>query len=314
MASITQDLKFKQVVVEYSLKHGVTKAAVRYKKTRQWIYYWRRRYDGTIDSLRELSRRPKSHPNQHTEEELKLIVNMRRRNGKDGLVDFWVKLREKGYTRTIPALFRVMQRLGVFPKGKKKEKKYEPKPYEAMEYPGQRVQIDVKFVPQKCTKSMGEGTQLYQFTAIDEFSRKRYLGAFPDNSTYSAACFVKDVVRYFDFKIECIQTDNGQEFTKEYSTNRNPNKPAKPTLFQKALEELGIRHKQIRPYTPRHNGKVERSHRKDQTRFYDRHEFYSLEDFATQLRRYNNEYNNFPTRPLGWLSPNEYLKKFYSQS
>lgn len=43
MASITQDLRFKQAVIEYSLAHGVTKAAVRYRKTRQWIYYWRRR-------------------------------------------------------------------------------------------------------------------------------------------------------------------------------------------------------------------------------------------------------------------------------
>lgn len=46
MASITQDLRFKQAVIEYSFKHGVTRAATRYKRTRQWIYFWRRRYDG----------------------------------------------------------------------------------------------------------------------------------------------------------------------------------------------------------------------------------------------------------------------------
>ena len=33
MASITQDLRFKQAVIEYSRAHGVTKAATRYRKT-----------------------------------------------------------------------------------------------------------------------------------------------------------------------------------------------------------------------------------------------------------------------------------------
>ncbi len=37
MASITQDLRFKQAVIEYSLAHGVTKAAIRYRKTNGFI-------------------------------------------------------------------------------------------------------------------------------------------------------------------------------------------------------------------------------------------------------------------------------------
>ena len=61
--------------------------------------------------------------------------------------------------------------------------------------------------------------------------------------------------------------------------------------------------KLIRPYTPRHNGKVERSHRKDQKRFYSCHAFYSLDDFAKQLAVHNRRSNNLPMRPLRWLSP-----------
>ena len=78
MAILTQDVLFKQAVMRDAQRRGVTKAAQRYKMTRQWIYYWLRRYDGTLESLRERSRRPHSHPNQHTEEELTLISNMRR--------------------------------------------------------------------------------------------------------------------------------------------------------------------------------------------------------------------------------------------
>ena len=45
---------------------------------------------------------------------------------------------------------------------------------------------------------------------------------------------------------------------------------ATPTMFENQLKKHGIEHKLIRPYTPRHNGKVERSHRKDNEYFYVR--------------------------------------------
>ncbi|MFR8182642.1 MAG: integrase core domain-containing protein [[Ruminococcus] torques] len=83
------------------------------------------------------------------------------------------------------------------------------------------------------------------------------------------------------------------------------------TLFQRTLKELGIQHKLIRPFTPRHNGKVERNHRKDNERFYTSHTFYSFEDFSKQLQTYNRrDYNQFPMRPLGWKSPQTVLREF----
>ena len=78
------------------------------------------------------------------------------------------------------------------------------------------------------------------------------------------------------------------------------------------MEQLGIRHKLIRPYTPRHNGKVERSHRKDNEYFYATHKFYSFEDFQTQLARWNRVYNHFPMRPLNWQSPGQVLSNYPS--
>ena len=79
--------------------------------------------------------------------------------------------------------------------------------------------------------------------------------------------------------VECIQTDNGFEFTNRFSSSKRDI----PTLFEATLAKLGIRHKLIRPYTPRHNGKVERSHREDQKRFYGTHSFFSLDDFGGQF-------------------------------
>ena len=101
MSTITQDLLFRLSLIRYAEKHGVTKAAVKYHINRQYIYRWKKRFDGSLDSLRYLSRKPHSHPNQHTQEELKLIFDMRRRNPHAGLIVFWVKLMQRGATSVL---------------------------------------------------------------------------------------------------------------------------------------------------------------------------------------------------------------------
>ena len=71
------------------------------------------------------------------------------------------------------------------------------------------------------------------------------------------------------------------------------------------LNELGITHKLIKPRTPRHNGKVERSHRNDQQRFYSYLSFYSYDDLLLQMKSYLKRSNNIPMQSLNWLSPLE---------
>lgn len=304
MNTITQTMRFRQALVEYSLKHGVTKASIRYKTNRQYVYRWRKRYDGTIHSLADKSHRPHSHPNQHTPDELKLISDMRRRNPHAGLVVFWVKLRQRGYSRSITGLYRILRKQGQMAV-KPKNPKYIPKPYEQMLFPGQRVQIDVKFVPAACVVGSAEGQKFYQYTAIDEYSRYRYIEAFDEHSTYSSTVFLEHMLKAFKFPVHCVQTDNGLEFTNRLASSHH-----KPTMFEKALAKHNITHKLIRPFTPRHNGKVERSHRKDNEYFYATHAFYSFDDFAKQLKVHNYKYNRFPMRPLHWKAPIDYVRSF----
>ena len=299
---------YKQSVVKYSFKHGVTKAAIKFKMHRKTIYRWREKYDGTVHSLKNKSRRPHSHPNQHTKYEIKLIKNYKSKNKDAGIVVLWIKLKRAGYTRSITSLYRVMQRLGIYNKTPSKKKEYEPKPYQQMRYPGERVQIDVKYVPAKSlTKEVKETDgRYYQYTAIDEYTRKRVLWASKEQSTSASTEFIEVIMRKFPFKIECIQTDNGFEFTNRLNWQGTKKK----TMFEKRLEELGIKHKLIKPKTPRHNGKVERSHRKDQERFYYNKVFCSFEDFKNRLKYWEKVYNNFPMKPLKWLSPNEKYQEY----
>ncbi len=307
MKTISQIARFRQSVVCYSFKFSIEATVKRFCVSLATVYHRRKRYDGSVSSLMDRSRRPRHHPKQHTEEELKLISDMRRRSPHSGLVVFWVKLRQRGYSRCITSLWRVLNRQKLQPV-KPPDPKYVPKPYEKMHYPGERVQIDVKVVPSVCitgdAKILGE--RFFQYTAIDEYSRFRFVAAFKEQSTYSSVQFLEMLLKAFPFKIECIQTDNGSEFIKSFDEH----KKGKLSLFEARLKKLGIRHKLIRPYTPRHNGKVERSHRKDNEYFYATHKFHSFEDFKGQLAVHNRRYNNFPMRPLNWHSPKQYISDY----
>ena len=245
MNSITQDMKFRQSLMKYAEKYGVSRASRKYNKTRSYIYFWKSRWDGSVESLAAQSKKPHHHPNEHTEAEIKLIKDHRRRCPNLELPELWHRLRKKGYSRCITSLYRVMKKYGMLPQKKEKKKRI-IKPYEQMTHAGERVQIDVKVVPRKCIAD--KELKLYQYTAIDEYTRLRFLYGYEEQSTYSSSDFAERAVKWFKkhgITVECIQTDNGFEFTNRFS----PSKKDKKTMFENKLAELGIKHKLIRPYT-----------------------------------------------------------------
>ena len=161
--------------------------------------------------------------------------------------------------------------------------------------------MDVKYIPKECYSGTTPD-KFYQYTIIDEASRERFIYPYKEQSSFSTIDFVKRAILYFGYQPKIIQTDNGQEFTYTMKTNRiHP--------LDTLLNELNITHKLIRPRTPRHNGKVERSHRNDQNRFYNYLKFYSYEDLKYQMKNYLNRSNNIPMQVLGWISPIEKRNK-----
>lgn len=309
MNNISQKIEYKKSVIKLAKKRGVKEAVKEFKESRATIYRWIKRYDGTNESLLDLSRRPKSHPNQHTEEEIRLILNYKNKNKLMGLVMFWLKIREKGYNRNVVSLYRVMVKMGIYKKTPSKKKKYERYEYEEAKYPGEKIQIDVKYVPKDCMlkEEKEKYGNYYQYTAIDEYTRQRIVMATKEHNTYESTKFLNYVVKKFKYKIEIVQTDNGFEFTNRlsYTSDRN-NK----TMFEKRLESLGIKHKLIKPRTPKQNGKVERSHRKDQENLYYNQKFLGFDDFKNKLYRWNRKYNNIGMKPLNWKSPNEKYEEY----
>ena len=300
MSILTSEARFRQRVIKYSLKNGVTKASIRFHRSRQAIYEWRAKYDGkSWKSLVDKSHRPHHHPNEHTAEEKQMILRRYPRY-KDDMILLWDSLRKDGYTRSYTSLVRVVNKW-IKPEIKQKQTK-KPKPYKRAEYPGQKVQIDVKYVPSYCTCG---GKKYYQYTAVDECTRWTYREMYDEHSTYSSTDFLKKLILNCPFPIREIQTDNGTEFTRALMSN-----DGKPSLFEEMLEVCGIKYHRIRVATPRHNGKVERQHRTDEKRFYKKMKMYNLADGRKQLAKYNKKSNNIPKICLGFLTPNEMLNKY----
>ena len=302
MSIITEEMRYRKRLCEYALKYGVTKAARKYHTNRQFVYRQLERYDGTLKSLALKSRRPHSHPNSHTEEELNLIKKVKSRYGIDGLAEVYVQLQKRGYTRSYGSMVKQISKLTK--EGTKLRKGYTKHEEIRGQYPGDKVQVDIKYVPRECLVFDTQDKKYYQITAIDEYSRKRVLEIVDEKSVTNTSRLVKKLEKIMGLEINTIQTDNGPEFV------NNQEETKEQTIFEKTLESLGINHRRTRPYSPWQNGKVERSHKIDGERFYSRNEFSSVEDLKKKLKRYNTRYNNISKKVLGFKSPNEIVEEY----
>lgn len=262
---------------------------------------WVKRFDGSKYSLKDLSKRPNTpHPNAHTSDEIKHIEDLLRMNPYIGLSELYGKLkRNYSYTRHPASLFRFLRKKGIYVTPEATKPKYEPKPYDTPKAPGEKLQLDVKYVPKGCYKG-SDSDEFYQYTIIDEATREHFIYAYSEHSSYSTCDFVLKAIIYFGYIPKCIQTDNGLEFTKH-----RENASSGPHIFDTLCNKLGIKHKLIKPRTQRHNGKVERSHRNNQKRFYGWLSFYSLKDLNHQIKDYLKRSNKIPSSSLKWLSPLE---------
>lgn len=302
---ITEEMRYRQRLCEYALKHGVTKAAKKYQTYRQFVYRQLEKYDGTVRSLALRSRRPLSSPNAHTEPELRLIRQMLKRNGKYGLAEVYVRCRSKGYIRCFESMCRQIRKYN-YKSTKIYRKSYTR--YEGMDgkFPGDKVQIDIKYVPLECIRFPTYHNKYYQITAIDEYSRKRHLKIVREKSSYETATFLKELEKKFGFSIHTIQVDNGKEFI------HDENMTDSISMFEAVAIDLGMQLKHTRPYSPWQNGKVERSHREDGKILYNGTIFRSEKELIEKVAKHERRYNKTAKRVLNFLSPDAMVKEYFS--
>lgn len=156
--------------------------------------------------------------------------------------------------------------------------------------PGKLVQIDTKHLPTSHYR-------LYQFTAIDVLTKLRVLWVSSKISSESAARFLQICLKEFPFNIECIQTDNGSEFHKN---------------FDRLCQKLKLPHFYTEPRSPKQNSYVERSHLTDELEFYQQGNMRTTVELLQPLiKGWQHKYNHDrPHQSLNYLTPIKYFRKF----
>jgi len=248
------------------------------------------------------STRPKTNPKESTIYIKEKVISLRKKTRLCALKLKW-RLGKEGikiHERTI----------GKIIKNEKLVRKYRIrkivyKYIRAKRQPGELMEIDVKYVPGNVA-----GRRYYQYTAIDTASRWRYLKVYDEYTSYHSICFLKEVMNNFKHKIRAVKTDNGSVFTNYYlGTNKRSDMTVK-TLHSLDVfcTQNNIIHYLIDPGKPAQNGTVERSHREDQEKFYERNKFKTFKDLENKIKIWNNYYNNLEHCGLNGKTPNEMLQ------
>ena len=145
----------------------------------------------------------------------------------------------------------------MYDKRKKKiRKKHQGKHAVYIKEAGEKVQIDTKYA------FFGE-IRYYQFTAVDIATKMSFRYLYSEKTPDNTIDFIKRLIEYFPFRIHCIQSDNGTEFTyrRHFFETEHP-----LDIFCK---EKHIKRVYSPVASPWYNAVVESTHNRDQKEFYD---------------------------------------------
>lgn len=264
----------------------------------RWVAAYRARGEAGLEPR---STRPRTQPGETPIAIKERIIQLRRQKKVCALKLKW-KLEKEGIVIHERTIGKIIKAEGMVRRYRVKKTKY--KYIKIPLQPGDLMEIDVKFVPEKIA-----GRQYFQYTAIDCATRWRYLAAYDRQTNGHSITFLKAVIRRFPHRIRAVKTDNGSIFTNYYTgTNKRSNLTVKTIhAFDVFCQLQRIIHYLIDPGKPAQNGKVERSHRSDQESFYRGTCFTSLADLQKKLRRWNRDYNNLEHCSLNGKTPNEML-------
>jgi transposase InsO family protein len=166
-------------------------------------------------------------------------------------------------------VYRILSRTWVRYK-RKWEWKQRRKTLYTLDQPGREIQLDVCF-------PFGRSRREVQYDAIDDCSRFVFSRVHSEQCVRSSMEFVLNLIDSSPFPIQTIRTDCWSEFGK---------------WFTDFLVRLWIQHKRNAPYTPQHNGKVERYHRTLWQNLWEYSLRIDIHEYRYKLKLFTDYYNH----------------------
>jgi transposase InsO family protein len=281
------------VVLELSNHFGVVKVCREFSVPRSTFYRWQKKYDQEGQSgLYRKKPVAYTHPRKTAQEVIEKVLELRKDQQLGALRIAYYLKRFHGIQISESTVTRILKSHGISRLPKTAQiRALHTKRY-AKTVPGHHIQVDVKFV--QLRDKAGKTVKRYQYTAIDDATRIRALKIFSGHNQECAIAFMDYVIEKFPFRISTVRTDRGHEFQ---------------ARFHWHVEAQGIGHVYIKPRTPQLNGKVERSHRTDQTEFYQLLTYTDDVDLTAKLQAWENFYNfDRPHISHGGKTPYEVMK------
>lgn len=264
----------------------------------RWVAVYKQ-YGGM--GLEPQSTQPRTHPEETQISVKERVIALRKETKLCALKLKW-RLAKEGVIIHERTIGKILKAEGLVRKYRVRRVKY--KYVKAPLQAGELVEIDVKYVPGPIA-----GHQYFQYTAIDCASRWRYLAIYDEQANHHSILFLQEVITRFPYPVHAVKTDNHSTFTNYYTSMTRRSDMTVKTIhaFDLYCRGRGITHYLIDPGKPAQNGKVERSHREDQEKFYDENDFRSLSDLQRKIKRWNTYYNNLEHCGLNGRTPNEFL-------
>jgi transposase len=290
----------------------VREQAKKYNVSTKTIMKWRKR-DNPYDEKHGTKDLYKNHIKITPLEEY--IICEIRKTALLGLDDLLEVVNSIGIKINRSALHRALQRNGLSKLNEiieNLDKKSKKEIKEFKNYPPGFLHIDIKVLPKIDKK------RSYLFVAIDRATRWVYIEIKDNKDAKTSSEFLKNLVKYYPFKITKILTDNGGEFTNKmhykYQQQNKQTKTITPKLhpFDEICKKHNIEHRLTKPYTPKTNGMVERFNKKIDDNVLDTIKFNSIQDMKNTIYQYVYNYNHYIKHSrIQRKTPIEKLKEYY---
>lgn len=190
------------------------------------------------------SSRPHHHPKQVNRDIIKKIIEIRKSNGRCSEVIHQHLLRED-INVSLSSVKRILDRNNLTKKKSPWKRYHRSTQRPKVVNPGDLVQLDTIHLMEN------KASRIYVYTLIDLYSRWTYARAVKRLSGKQTISFVKNANKRFPHNFECLQSDNGPEFSTHFT------------------ERIKINHRHSRIRTPNDNAHIERFNRTIQEELLD---------------------------------------------
>ena len=269
----------KKIVLKINKVKNKEILASKYDISIRTYYYWKRQLE-TCSIIKPKSTKPKTNKNKLKDKKIiKRIIEIRKLYGY-GKFKIQKQLELEAIKVGTTAIETVLKENNLYRSKKKKiKRKHNGKHAQNFKEAGEKVQIDTKYA------FFGE-IRYYQITAVDLATRMTFRYLYNEKTPDNIIDFIHRMLDYFPFRVHCLQSDNGTEFTyrkHSFDTQHPLDIFCKKNYIKRVYSPIA---------SPWYNGVVESTHNRDQKEFYDFcTQELTLEKANKKLQKYNHFWN-----------------------